>query len=230
MSCSANPAPRELGSHVGSSRGAGHADSWSPRALVRWGLVFRLTCVAMAVCMLASAAVTKSTSSSAAKKKTAVRPVHSAARAPAKTAPKSTAKAGTTAAKPGTTAARSRSSKTVARTKRPIRSTQQTPTPDRYKEIQAALIDKGYLQGEATGEWGPDSVDALKRFQADQNLDVDGKIGALSLIALGLGPKRLTAQTPPAAQTPATQAPAQQIPPPPPPPAQPADPSTNVAK
>jgi murein L,D-transpeptidase YcbB/YkuD len=38
-------------------------------------------------------------------------------------------------------------------------------------------------------------VDALKRFQSEQNLTPDGKIGSLSLIALGLGPKRtLTAQ------------------------------------
>jgi len=33
-------------------------------------------------------------------------------------------------------------------------------------------------------------VDALKRFQHDQSLIEDGKIGSLSLIALGLGPKR----------------------------------------
>jgi hypothetical protein len=33
-------------------------------------------------------------------------------------------------------------------------------------------------------------VDALKRFQREQNLTEDGKIGSLSLIALGLGPKR----------------------------------------
>jgi len=155
--------------------------------------------------------------------------VHSAtAKAPAKTAPKSATKA--TAAKPGTAAAKSRTGKTVARTKRPVRSTQQAPTADRYKEIQAALIDKGYLQGEPTGEWGPECVEALKRFQADENLSVDGKIGALSLIALGLGPKRFTAQTPPALQSPAPQVPAQQLPPPPPPPTQPADPSTNVSK
>jgi hypothetical protein len=30
----------------------------------------------------------------------------------------------------------------------------------------------------------------LKRFQREQNLPDDGKIGSLSLIALGLGPKR----------------------------------------
>jgi peptidoglycan hydrolase-like protein with peptidoglycan-binding domain len=61
---------------------------------------------------------------------------------------------------------------------------------DRYKEIQQALADKGYFPGTVDGNWGPESVDALKRFQKDQNLDSDGKIGALSLMALGLGPKR----------------------------------------
>jgi peptidoglycan hydrolase-like protein with peptidoglycan-binding domain len=74
------------------------------------------------------------------------------------------------------------------------RSSQAVPTPERYKEIQQALADKGYYKGAANGEWGPESVDALRRFQADQNLDVDGKIGSLSLIAMGLGPKRVTAQ------------------------------------
>ena len=43
------------------------------------------------------------------------------------------------------------------------------------------------------GAWGPESVDALKRFQHDQNLVEDGKIGSLSLIALGLGPRHETA-------------------------------------
>jgi hypothetical protein len=68
--------------------------------------------------------------------------------------------------------------------------TQQQPSADRYKEIQQALADKGYFQGPADGAWNAGSVDALKRFQKDQNLDPDGKIGSLSLIALGLGPKR----------------------------------------
>ena len=77
------------------------------------------------------------------------------------------------------------------------RSYQQAPTEDRYKEIQQALATRGYLQGEPTGAWGPESVEALKRFQADQNLTADGKLNALSLIAMGLGPKRLTAQSRP---------------------------------
>ena len=62
-------------------------------------------------------------------------------------------------------------------------------------EMLQALASKGYFHGEPNGEWGPDSADALKRFQAEQNLTPDGKLTSLSLIALGLGPKRLTAQT-----------------------------------
>jgi murein L,D-transpeptidase YcbB/YkuD len=69
------------------------------------------------------------------------------------------------------------------------RTNQQHPTSDRYKEIQQALADKRYFSGSVDGNWGQDSVDALKRFQHDQNLTEDGKIGSLSLIALGLGPK-----------------------------------------
>jgi peptidoglycan hydrolase-like protein with peptidoglycan-binding domain len=71
----------------------------------------------------------------------------------------------------------------------------QQPSPERYKEIQQALATKGYFAAEPDGNWGPGSIDALKRFQHDQNLAEDGKIGALSLIALGLGPKRESAET-----------------------------------
>jgi peptidoglycan hydrolase-like protein with peptidoglycan-binding domain len=81
--------------------------------------------------------------------------------------------------------------------KRHQRSSQQAPTSERYKEIQQALVSKGYFHGEPNGEWGPDSADALKRFQAEQNLTPDGKMTSLSLIALGLGPKRLSAQSHP---------------------------------
>lgn len=64
------------------------------------------------------------------------------------------------------------------------------PSTERYKEIQQALASKGYFATEPDGNWGPASIEALKRFQHDQNLIEDGKIGSLSLIALGLGPKR----------------------------------------
>jgi polyisoprenoid-binding protein YceI len=72
-----------------------------------------------------------------------------------------------------------------------------TPTPDRYREIQGALASKGYLKPEdATGTWNQTSADAMKKFQAEQNLDSNGKINSLSLIALGLGPHREAAPAP----------------------------------
>jgi len=74
----------------------------------------------------------------------------------------------------------------------------QQPSVERYKEIQQALADKGYFHGPVDGDWGADSTDALKRFQREQNLEDDGKIGSLSLIALGLGPQRGTASAVPA--------------------------------
>ncbi len=74
-----------------------------------------------------------------------------------------------------------------ARTPKP--SYQLHPNPERYQEIQKALADKGYFKGQVNGQWGDDSVDALQRFQADQKLPNDGKITALTLMGLGLGPK-----------------------------------------
>jgi peptidoglycan hydrolase-like protein with peptidoglycan-binding domain len=72
----------------------------------------------------------------------------------------------------------------------PSRKGQTSPAPDRYRQIQEALAAKGYLPAEqASGQWNDASADALKRFQADQNLDATGKVNSLSLIALGLGPK-----------------------------------------
>ncbi|MGH9659126.1 MAG: peptidoglycan-binding protein [Bryobacteraceae bacterium] len=67
---------------------------------------------------------------------------------------------------------------------------QRTPAPERYKEIQTALASRGYFTGQPDGLWSGPSVDALKRFQEDQNLEPTGKVTSLSLIALGLGPKR----------------------------------------
>jgi peptidoglycan hydrolase-like protein with peptidoglycan-binding domain len=98
--------------------------------------------------------------------------------------------------------------KPVSRSKKPVRSgkksrtrslAQAQPTPDRYKEIQQALADKGYYKGDVNGKWNADSVNALKRFQSEQNLSSDGKLNSLSLIALGLGPKRQSMQAQPGA-------------------------------
>ena len=81
----------------------------------------------------------------------------------------------------------------AAKRKRTARSSgpsyQLHPEPERYQEIQKALAERGYFKGEVNGQWGDDSIDALKRFQADQKLPDDGKIDSPSLISLGLGPK-----------------------------------------
>jgi peptidoglycan hydrolase-like protein with peptidoglycan-binding domain len=69
---------------------------------------------------------------------------------------------------------------------------QLAPTADRYREIQKALADRGYLKNEPTGTWDAASQEAMRNFQSDQKLDPSGRITAASLIALGLGPKNET--------------------------------------
>lgn len=100
--------------------------------------------------------------------------------------------AGTASAhKPGTTAksAATHGKKPVPAKRVSWRNRQASPSPDRYREIQGALAAKGFLKPEdATGTWNQTSSDALKKFQAEQNLESSGKIDSLSLIALGLGP------------------------------------------
>jgi hypothetical protein len=95
---------------------------------------------------------------------------------------------------PSNSARRTVASSKKAATKKPAatwRNRQMAPSADRYHEIQDALAARGYLSaGDATGAWNQASIDALKRFQAEQNLESTGKINSLSLIALGLGPKR----------------------------------------
>lgn len=68
---------------------------------------------------------------------------------------------------------------------------QQKPTNERITEIERALAQRGYLHSEPKGVFDDHTAEALKRFQQDQNLKADGKLNALSLIALGLGPKRM---------------------------------------
>ncbi len=123
------------------------------------------------------------------------------AKAPAQAAPKKAAPA--PAAKGRTPAPAARAKAAPAKNVRYARRTvparprpQSVPTPERYREIQEALASQGHFKGEANGTWGPDSVDALKRFQQEKNLAPSGKIDSLTLIALGLGPKRNPAAAP----------------------------------
>lgn len=69
---------------------------------------------------------------------------------------------------------------------------QQQPEPERIRQIQRALAERGY-EVEATGLWDAATVEALKRFQEDRNirnLTGRGKLDPLTLIALGLGPQQ----------------------------------------
>lgn len=134
-------------------------------------------------------------STAASKSKDKVAPASSAGTPATKTTAAKTTAAKTTATKTTATksSAKTASSKTAA-AKKPAtayrRPSQLQPTPQRYREIQQSLADKGYFEGPVDGVWGPSSVEALKRFQRDQKLEEDGKISSLSLIALGLGPRR----------------------------------------
>jgi len=112
--------------------------------------------------------------------------------------------AGTSAKKSPSTATASKTAASKNGKKAPAkrattwRNRQTVPTADRYRQIQDALVSKGYLNSEeANGTWNQSSMDALKKFQTEQNLDPSGKINSLSLIALGLGPKHDTPLTQP---------------------------------
>lgn len=129
---------------------------------------------------------------------------------PAATPKNSTVKKkSTVTARQGTPAPRKTSSTRTAAPRQTWRARQLQPTPERYKEIQQALASKGYLSGEPTGTWNQDSADALRRFQEDQKINPSGKIDALSLIALGLGPKRGPAPASPGQAEPKPETPAQ---------------------
>lgn len=141
----------------------------------------------------------KKTAPAAAAKKTTAPAKKTTASAPKKTTP--TAKKSAPAAKTSPSTASKRKTTATAKkgakrtTRPPAPRGQLQPTPERNKEIQQALIDRGYLAPPPTGVWGLESVDALRRFQQEHNLNATGKLDSLTLIALGLGPKRsVTAQ------------------------------------
>jgi hypothetical protein len=144
-------------------------------------------CTVAAVCIVACAAQSLPPSTQKAPAKTA---------APAPTGAKTAGAAKKAPPKVGSASVR----KTPAK-RAPVhaaaRPRQLQPTAERYREIQDALVAKGYLKPEqANGSWDQNSIDALKKFQADQKLDASGKITSMSLIALGLGPKHDSAPLP----------------------------------
>jgi uncharacterized protein (UPF0333 family) len=146
------------------------------------------------LCAFAGMAATTATKSAATKKVNST-PAKSTTARSATSKKAATKKAVSSSAKRNTGNVKTASprAKTAAKGKKaPVaswRTHQQNPTPDRYKEIQQALVDKGYLKSEPTGVWDSESIDAMQRFQTDQKMTPTGKINAPSLIGLGLGAK-----------------------------------------
>jgi peptidoglycan hydrolase-like protein with peptidoglycan-binding domain len=66
---------------------------------------------------------------------------------------------------------------------------QQAIDEQRAREIQAALIQQKYLDGQPTGKWDQSTKDAMTHFQADHGWQTKVTPDSRALIVLGLGPK-----------------------------------------
>lgn len=97
---------------------------------------------------------------------------------------------------------KSQPSKVKATTSRARRSrTQQAPTADRIKEIQAALAKAGHYNGEPTGKLDAKTVEAIKAYQQANDIAPTGKLDARTLQKLGLGSDVAGSAPPRAAKT-----------------------------
>ena len=70
----------------------------------------------------------------------------------------------------------------VAYTKPPIDSAE----ANLNVRVQSVLTEKNYYSGEIDGLFGPESQDALRAFQTDNNLPANGQIDDETLNSLGL--------------------------------------------
>ncbi len=64
----------------------------------------------------------------------------------------------------------------------------------RMQEVQQALKDKGFDPGAVDGVNGPATRTAIKKFQAQNNLTADGRLGPKTLDALGVKQAKSTTQ------------------------------------
>lgn len=70
--------------------------------------------------------------------------------------------------------------------------------PAAVQAVQSQLRRAGAYNGSVDGVWGPDSVAALQRFQADHQLQATGQLNQATATALSLDPTRLLGMAQPA--------------------------------
>lgn len=101
--------------------------------------------------------------------------------------PAATQSSSSSSASSGTTSTRKKRSTSSKSRRRSRAHAQAAPTPDRIKEIQAALQKDGSYGGTPTGKWDAATTDAMRKFQDKNGFNPTGKIDAVSLNKLGLG-------------------------------------------
>lgn len=94
--------------------------------------------------------------------------------------------ASATTKKPSTTSVHSTAKHRIVARHAVVRG-QMAPTPSRISEIQAALAKDGSYEGTPNGRWDGATIDAMRHFQSQHDLNPTGKIDALTLQKLGLG-------------------------------------------
>ena len=67
---------------------------------------------------------------------------------------------------------------------------------ERATQIQNALIKQGYLAGEPSGVWDPQTIAAMQKLQSDNGWQTKITPDSRALIKLGLGPQPTTAPHP----------------------------------
>ena len=78
----------------------------------------------------------------------------------------------------------------------------------RTKQIQQALIEQKYMQGEPSGKWDDSTQAALRKYQADHGWQSKTVPDSRALIKLGLGPSKEGLLNPETAMTSASEHPA----------------------
>ncbi len=67
-------------------------------------------------------------------------------------------------------------------------------TPQSVRIVQQQLARAGDYQGALDGQWGPDSVIALQRFQEQHGIQPSGQLNEPTAAALGIDPAMLVGQ------------------------------------